>query len=56
VPKEVKLPAGGSVKTGETGTTGPSVTLPQTQLPAPKLPPVQLAPLPDSNLTSGLGL
>jgi RNA polymerase sigma factor (sigma-70 family) len=56
VPKEVKLPAGGSVKTGETGKTGPSVTPPQTQLPVPRLSPLQLPPLPDNELTSGLGL
>ncbi len=53
VPKEVKLPAGGSVKTGEPGKTGPSVRPPQTPLP---IPPVQLPPLPLNGLTSGLGL
>ena len=56
VPKEIKTPAGGSVKTGEAGKTGPSVTLPKTQLPLPKLAPVQLPPLPANGLTSGLGL
>jgi hypothetical protein len=56
VPKEVKLPAGGSVKTGEAGKTGPSITPPQTNLPLPNLGPVQLSPLPQTNLTSGLGL
>ena len=56
VPKEVQLPAGGSVKTGESGKTGPSVTLPKTQLPLPALPPVQTPPLPRTGLTSGLGL
>jgi hypothetical protein len=56
VPKEIKTPAGGSVKTGESGKTGPSVTLPKTQLPAPQIAPVQLPPLPKTPLTSGLGL
>ena len=56
VPKEVKTPGGGSVKTGETGQTGPSVTPPDSQLPVPSLPSVQLAPLPQNDLTSGLGL
>ena len=52
-PQEVKLPAGGSVKTGEPGKTGPSVKPPKTPLP---LPSVQLEPLPPSGLPSGLGL
>ena len=56
VPKEVKTPGGGSVKTGEPGKTGPSVTPPHTQLPVPPLPPVQLPALPQNGLTSGLGL
>jgi hypothetical protein len=56
VPNKVKLPGGGSVKTGETGKTGPSITPPKTQLPVPQLPTVQLAPLPTTPLTSGLGL
>ena len=55
-PKEIKTPAGGSVKTGEAGKTGPSVTLPQTKLPVPSVPPVQLPVLPKNGLTSGLGL
>jgi RNA polymerase sigma factor (sigma-70 family) len=56
VPKEVQLPAGGSIKTGDSGTTGPSVTPPRTNLPVPALPQVQLPPLPANGLTSGLGL
>ena len=52
-PKEVKLPTGGSVKTGEPGKSGPSVTPPPTPLP---LPAVHLPPLPQNGLTSGLGL
>ena len=56
VPKEIKPPGGGSVKTGEAGKTGPSVTPPRTQLPVPALPPVQLPALPQNGLTSGLGL
>jgi hypothetical protein len=55
VPKQVKLPAGGSVNTGETGKTGPSVTVPQTRL-TPSVPPLQLPPLPSNQITSGLGL
>jgi hypothetical protein len=56
VPKEVKLPAGGSVKTGETGKTGPSVTPPRTHLPLPALPTIQAPALPHNGLTQGLGL
>ena len=55
-PKEVKLPGGGSVNTGDPGKTTPSVKPPKTQPPVPALPPVQLPPLPQSGLTSGLGL
>jgi hypothetical protein len=51
-PKEVRLPGGTSVKTGEAGRTGPSITPPQTQA-LPALPTVQLPPLPQ---TTGLGL
>jgi len=51
-PKEVKLPADGSVKTGKPGKTEPSVTLPETGLPVPPLPPVQLPTAP----ATGLGL
>ena len=55
VPREVNGPGGTSVKTGEAGKTGPSLTVPKTQL-TPNLPPVQLPPLPKTSLTSGLGL
>jgi len=55
VPKEVKLPGGTSLKTGEAGKTGPSLTLPQTQV-TPNVAPLQLSPLPQNQITSGLGL
>ena len=55
VPKQIKTPGGGSVKTGETGKTGPSVTPPRTQL-LPQLPTVQAPALPKNPLTPGLGL
>ena len=55
VPKQVKLPGGGSVNTGTPGKTGPSVTPPKTPL-TPIVPQVQLPPLPSNQITSGLGL
>jgi RNA polymerase sigma factor (sigma-70 family) len=60
VPKtDVTLPGGTSVKTGQGGGSGTSVTVPPTQLPGASLPGVNVSPsevLPQTDLTSGLGL
>ena len=56
---EVTLPGGTSVKTGQSGGSGTSVTVPPTQLPGASLPGVNVSPsevLPQTDLTSGLGL
>jgi hypothetical protein len=61
VPKaDAKLPGGTTVKTGQGGKSGTSVTVPPTQLPGVTLPGLDTSSLDDTlstdNLTSGLGL
>jgi RNA polymerase sigma factor (sigma-70 family) len=61
VPKaDAKLPGGTTVKTGQGGKGGTSVTVPPTQLPGVTLPGLDTSSLDDTlstdNLTSGLGL